>query len=193
MKIFLQFDYNATKAHKYLTEELNIQCNKTLIRKVFKEMRIAISKLILIDYESEYLGDLNQNKYFSVDESNIITIDATHIQLLDIFDNQTKHFKLTQTFNLDTVTLKNFIEKKVAKGNHIVTDCWSGYDFLDNINSGYIPSKHIYGGGDFGFRRNSTSYNESIWAQIEAKLKETYHSIPSKSFFYILLEKLKLN
>ncbi len=47
MKIFLNFDYiNATKAHKYLTEELNIQCNKTLIRKVFKEMRTVISKFM---------------------------------------------------------------------------------------------------------------------------------------------------
>ena len=111
MNIFLILTIMKTKAHKYLTEELNIQCNKNLIRKVFKEMRTAISKYIVIDYESRYLGDLNDNKYFSVDESNILTIGATHIWLLGIIDNQIKYFRLTPTLNRDTFTLKNFIEK----------------------------------------------------------------------------------
>ena len=69
--------------------------------------------------------------------------------VIGIIDNQTKHFRLTQTLNRDTVTLANFIEKNIDRGNHIVSDGWSGYDFLDNANSCYIRSKHIHGGGDF--------------------------------------------
>lgn len=74
IKIFLNFDYNVQKAHKYITQELNVSCNKEIIRKVFKEMRIIITKYIMIDYESGKLGYINENKYFAVDECNIVTI-----------------------------------------------------------------------------------------------------------------------
>ena len=134
---------------------------------------------------------LNENKYFSVDESNILTIDSIHIWLLGIIDNQTKNFILTPTLYRDTATLKSFIEKNVARGNHIVTDGWSGYYFLDNVKSSYILSKHIHGGGDFGYGRDSKSHIESIWAQIEDKLKHT--TLYLVNIFYLLLEKLNLN
>lgn len=39
MKIFPNFDYNVNKGSKYITNELNINCNKALIRKIFKKMR----------------------------------------------------------------------------------------------------------------------------------------------------------
>ena len=55
-------------------------------------------------------------------------------------------------------------------------------------NSGYIRWRHVPGGGDFGYDRDSTSHIESIWAQLQAKLKETYHSIPSKSFLSFVRE-----
>lgn len=188
MKIFLTFDYNVKKAHNYLKSILNIPCNKELLRKVFKEMRDTITKYILIEYESGYLGYLNENKYFSVDECNIITIGTINIWLLGIIDNETKEFRLTPTITRDQDTLKNFIDKNVQKGNHIIIDGWHGYDFMDLPNSGYLRSKHIHGGGDFGYGRDSTSHIESIWAQIKAKLKETYHSIPSKSFLSFVRE-----
>lgn len=47
--------------------------------------------------------------------------------------------------------MEAFITKHVEKGNHIITDGWVSYDFLDNFNSGYIRHKHIYGNGDFGY------------------------------------------
>lgn len=46
--------------------------------------------------------------------------------------------------------MEAFITKHVEKGNHIITDGWVSYNFLDNINSGYIRHKHIHGIGDFG-------------------------------------------
>ena len=42
-------------------------------------MRIIIFKYILIDYESVYLGYENKNKYFSIDECNILFIDNNQI------------------------------------------------------------------------------------------------------------------
>jgi len=46
-------------------------------------------------------------------------------------------------------------------GNTIITDGWSGYNFLDEMAE-YTHDKHIHGGGDFGFGLNSTSHIEII-------------------------------
>ena len=62
-------------------------------------MRDTITKCILIDYESLFLCDLNANKFFSVEECNIITIGSNNIWLLGIIDNVTKEFRLTPTIN----------------------------------------------------------------------------------------------
>lgn len=75
LKIFLTFDFNTQKAFKYLNYELNISCSKELIYKVYKAIRIVISKFLAIDYESNRLGYLNENKYFAVDECNILNIE----------------------------------------------------------------------------------------------------------------------
>lgn len=115
IKIFLNFDYKVKGAHNYLTNQLNISCNKEIIPKIFKEMMDTISKYILIDYESRFLGYLNKNKYFWIDGCNIITIGSINIWLFGIIDNDTKEFRLTPTINWDQDALKNFIEKKSKK------------------------------------------------------------------------------
>ena len=162
IKIILNFDYNVQKAHRYINTELKISCSKELIIKVFKEMRITILKYIMIEYESGKLGYFDENKYFSCDECNIVSIGNTSIWLLGIIDNETKNFRISPTIERDTSNLKAFITKHVERGNHIVTDGWNGYDFLDAPNSGYLRSRHIHGGGVFGYGRDSTSHIESI-------------------------------
>ena len=59
-----------------------------------------------------YLDELNENKYYSVDKSDIITIGSTHIRILGIIDNLNKQFRLAPNLNRDAVTLKNFSWKK---------------------------------------------------------------------------------
>ena len=84
---------------------------------MFKEIRAIISKYLLIDYGSSYLGYLNENKYFSTDKCNIVTICPNQIWLLGIVDNETKNFRITPTINRDTPTIKYFIEKKWKRVN----------------------------------------------------------------------------
>ena len=105
-----------------------------------------------------------------------------------MIDNEIKEFRITPAINRNQYTLRNFIEKNVQKGNNIITGGWSAYNFLDMPNSGYLRSRHVHGGGDFGYGRDSTSHMEYIFAQLQAKLKETYHSIPSKSFLSFVRE-----
>ena len=188
MKTFLLFDFIAQKTYKYFIEELNIDVSTIVISKVYEEMRQIISNYINIEYQSNLLGELNSRKYYSVDECNIITINGTQIWLLGIIDNENKDFRIEPILSRNTVALKNFINKYVSSGNYIVTDGWRGYDFLDKPDSGYRRFKHNHGSGDFGYGQQSTSHIESIWAQIRAKIKEIYHSMPHKNFLEFVRE-----
>ena len=154
-------DFNTHKAFKYLNYELKKNCSKELIYKVYKDIRIVISKFLSIDYESNRLGYLNENKYFEIDEYNILNIGNTHIWFLGIIDTENKNFRLSPTFSRDGDNLNNFISKHIEQGNHIITEGWAGYDFLERPNSGYQRIKHIHGSGDFGYGRESTSHKES--------------------------------
>ena len=159
-------------------------------------MRKIISKYFKIIYQSELLGPLNGNGYYSVDESLINHYQGHQVWLLGIRDNNNKDFRVEGSFKRDTRTMEAFITNYVEKGNHIVTDGWEAYDFLDKFNSGYIRHKHIHGNGDFGLGQESTSYVESLWGLLKAKLKECYHSVPANIFMLFVKEqefKIKYN
>ena len=79
MKAFLLLDFNTQKPYKYFIEDLNLDVSKSIISKVYKEMRKIISKYINIEYQTILLGELDLHKYYSVDECNKLTIKGTHI------------------------------------------------------------------------------------------------------------------
>ena len=43
--------------------------------------------------------------------------------------------------------MKEFITKYIPRGNNIITDGFSAYNFLNYNNSGYRHFRHIHGGG----------------------------------------------
>ena len=185
MKAFLLLDFNTQKAYKYFIEDLNLDVSKSIISKVYKEMRKIISKYINIEYQTILLGELDLHKYYSVDECNKLTIKGRYIWLLGINDNENKDFQIEPTLSWDTATLNAFINKYVPSVNYIVTDGWSEYYFLQVPYSGYRRFKHNHGGGYFEYGQQSTSHIESIWA---AKIKELYHFIPHKNFLEFVRE-----
>ena len=100
--------------------------------------------------------------------------------LLGIVDNSNHDdFRIDFAATRDTDSIKAFISKHVKKGNNICTDGWSGYNYLDQFNSGYHRFRHNHGGGDFGFGLESTSHIESIWANLKHSIMKTYNIIPS--------------
>lgn len=131
-----------------------------------------LSKYLYIEYQTNMLCYPNEEKYFSIDECNIISINNKSIWLLGIINNNTKNFRIEPVINRDADTIKTFLTKYVGSGNRIVIDGWSGYDFLDHPLSGYRRYKHIHGRSDFGYGVPSTSHIENIWAQIQSKLKD---------------------
>ena len=83
---------NAVQANKYINNELKVVASNKLIRRVYKEMRIIICKTLKIEYQSSLLGNENEGKYYSVDETLINHIEGRQIWLLGICDNNTKEF-----------------------------------------------------------------------------------------------------
>ena len=189
MKCFLIRDLNATKAFKYLNNELKLNTPEKLTRKVYTELRRVFCKYLKIEYQSNPLGEKDGNKYFSADESLINHYKGRQIWLLGICDNITKNFRIEASYNRDATELKEFITSYVETGNKIVTDGWSGYSFLDLPHSGYYRIQHVHGGGDFGYGVESASHIETIWAQIKSRIKENYHLYPYKVFMLFVREK----
>ena len=91
-------------------------------------------------------------------------------------------------YNRDTEILKKFIYKFIPPGNHIISDGWNAYSFLNDPHSGYRHSVHVYGRNDFGFGLDSTNHIESIWGILKLELKRVYTTIRSKNFLYFLCE-----
>ncbi len=80
--------------------------------------------------------------------------------------------------------MKTIIEKHIGKGNIINTDSWSAYNFLDNIDSGYLHNAYNHNRGIFRL----TSRIESIWHEIKEKIKSMYHTFNNQNFIYFLPE-----
>ena len=59
---------NVNRTFKYLTEEKIINISKKTIRRLYHEIRKIICKFIKITSQSEWLGTLNVNDYYSIDE-----------------------------------------------------------------------------------------------------------------------------
>ena len=83
--------------------------------------------------------------------------------------------------------MESFITRYVERGNTIVSDGWSSYDFLSNT-ADYHHDIHLHGGGDFGYGLNSTFHIESIWGQIKACIKNIYYIIPNQNILLLLCE-----
>ena len=103
-------------------------------------------------------------------------------------ENETKNFRLICSYTRDNEILKKFIYKFIPPGNHIISDGWNGYSFLDEPGSGYRHSIHIHGRNDFGIGLDSTSHIESIWGNLKQEIKRVYITIRSNNFLYFLRE-----
>jgi len=160
---FICRNLNAQDAVKYLTSEKNITVSSHLVTQVCDSLRDVISKYLFVVYETEILGDENKGGYFSVDESMFGHVNGNQYWLLGIVDNSNHDdFRIDFEETRDTDSIKAFISKHVKIGKNICTDGWTGYNYLDQFNSGYNRFRHNLGGGDFGFGVESTSHIESI-------------------------------
>ena len=66
---FMCKEYNVEKALKYVAGSLNYNISNKVIYKIYREMRIIISKYMRFVYETEISAEENANGFYSIDES----------------------------------------------------------------------------------------------------------------------------
>lgn len=100
---------------------------------------------------------------------------------MNIVNTNSKEFRIVATTSRGGAILKKFITKFVPPGNNIVTNDWTGYNFLND--NGYIRYEHSHGAGDFAEGEESNAHSEGLWGNLKGDIFSKYHSIPAKIFF----------
>ena len=135
--------FSAIKSKQYLEETKKTNISIRNIRRFFKEIRKIIYEYYLIQYNVESFGEENANKYYSIDESLFVyDVNKTPLWVLGMTNNETKDFRIVVSKRRDQAALKESITRYIPKGNNIVTDGWSGYEWVDQIDSGYTRFEH---------------------------------------------------
>ena len=75
-----------------------------------------------ISYQNNMLGEKDERKYFSIDESLISHLGGKQAWLLGTIDNSKKDFRIEALFKRDESAIKAFISIFVEKGNTICSD-----------------------------------------------------------------------
>ncbi len=70
-------------------------------------------------------------------ESDFVKINGNILWLIGIINTDTKHIRLEISYNRDQHIMKKIISAHVKRGNYIVSEGWTTYDWLDNPSSGY--------------------------------------------------------
>ena len=108
--------------------------------------------------------------------------------VIGIIKTTSKKIRVEITFNRNESTIKKIINAHIKTGNHIISDAWAAYNWLDNPFSGYIHSKHNHGHSDFGLGLESTSHFEGLWVQLKNNIRNIYYVIPEDNFLLFLRE-----
>ena len=87
-----------------------------------------------------------------MDESMFTHINGEKIWVIGAKNNKTGNIRLDIFKTRNQNDLKIFIYNHINKNNNIITDGWSGYEFLDTDDAEYDQEAHVHGpGGIFGF------------------------------------------
>ncbi len=176
---------NAVKIKKSLEENYNINnININIIFELFTNFRKAISSDLRNKYCLDRLANTNSHQQISIDESLFIHWEGIQVWVVGLINLNTDEIRLEIVENRDQQTMKTIIEKHICKGNIINADSWPAYNFLDNIDSGFLHNSYNHNRGIFGL----TSRIESIWDEMKEKIKSMYHTINNQNFIYFLSE-----
>ena len=186
IKCNLCLHFNKAKTKQYLLNEKKITASDTLIAKVFNNIRETLYYYYSIVYEVEEFGIEGSEDFYSCDESLFTHFNNEAIWVLNVVNTDSKEFRIVATTSRDGEILKKFITKFVPSDSKIVTDGWSGYNFLND--NGYVRYEHNHGAGDFGEGKESTSHYEGLWVKLKEDIISTYHCIPCKNFLYFFKE-----
>ena len=93
------------------------------------------------------MADENANRKIAIDESLFTHYENKQIWVIGMIDTNTKEFRLVPTFSRDSNTLKDIVLRYIRPGNTLITDAWSGYNWISQPNSGFHHIIHNHGHG----------------------------------------------
>ena len=122
---------NASEINNILKEKLkNYSINIKTISEILNTARYYIAFYYKNVYIIEDISDENKAERFSVDESLFLSVSNEQTWVIGIIDNEKKDFRLEITNIRNEEILKQIITTHIKPGNVVVTDGWSGYNFL---------------------------------------------------------------
>ena len=189
IELFIIDNKNSTEISKYIKEYYQLNSfNNNIIYSVVLLLRKAISHYIKENYY-EKMTTINQNANIAVDESLFCHFNGNNqIWLIGLINTETKDFRIEAVLERNSEILEKIIRHHVSIGNNIITDGWSGYNWMDNPNSGFHRIIHVHGLHDFGHGAESTSHIESVWGDMKRLLTKLYVSVKSENFIYFAKE-----
>ena len=118
------------------------------------------------------MGESDSGDYYAIDESLFShTKNHTQIWVIGIINNRTKDFRIEASTSRNSNTMKHFLNKFIGNNNTIISDGWSGYNFISHFN-GYAHEVHNHGAGDLGEGMHTTSFIESLWHALKSQIKK---------------------
>ena len=185
LKLWLLEEYDVTKIASKLKTFYNVEkVDSRFIYKFIHNNRILIANYLRTVYALDPLAYKNKFQHIAIDESLFTHKEGEQVWVVRLINSENNNIRLEIVKNRYSNTLKTIVEKYVGKGNYIISDSWSGYNFLSLPNSGYIHHVYNHGGGQFGLGLDSTSRIESVWSEIKALLKKFIRQL-DKRIFYI--------
>ena len=83
-------------------------------------------------YIIENISEVHKMERFATNESLFININNSPLWVIGIINTSSKKLLLEFSFNRNTHISKKIIYKHLHKGNIIVSDAWSGYNWISN-------------------------------------------------------------
>ena len=189
IRLWLLEEKNLNKIFNYMKNNTSIILNnQQTIRNILIKARQSISHYMRDVYELEILANENEHRKIAVDESLFTHVNNKPLWVIGLIDTNSKKFRLIPSFSRDGPKLKSIITKYVMRGNIIITDSWSGYNWISEPNSGLVHITHNHSLNQFGYGDESTSNIEQLWSVLKGLFKRIYVTIPSEYFELFLRE-----
>ena len=109
--------------------------SKQLILDILNTLRRYIAHYIKYMYIIENISEENKMERFAIDESLFTNINNSPLWVIGIINTSSKKLRLELSFKRNADVLKKIIFKHVHKGNIIVSDARSGYNWISNSQS----------------------------------------------------------
>ena len=187
--LFLEDNSNVIDISNKLNEKFSLEnTDIKLIYEFISQIRHYIAHYYKDLYILEKLANEGENRRFAIDESLFVHMNGSQIWVIGIIDTSSHKIRLEISKDRSSETIKKIITKHIDKGNIIISDSWPSYNWLDDLNNGYVHIKHNHSTGIFGSGLNSSSIIENTWANLKQKIKKIYHKIPNNNFVLFLKE-----